>query len=145
MREEKSRPIVKRLLEYLDEIQASALPKSPLGEAIGYARRNKGALVRYIEDGRLKIDNNGAERAIKPLVIGRKNWMFCGREPAAHRAAILLSLVQTCKHIGVEPFAYLRDVIERVSTHPMSRILELTPREWKRLRQQSTSPAVAAA
>lgn len=63
----------------------------------------------------------------------------------AHRAALLLSLVQTCKHLDVEPFAYLRDVIERVSTHPMSRILELTPREWKRLRQQSTSPAVAAA
>lgn len=144
-REEQSRPVLKRLFESLDELHASALPKSPLAEAIGYARRNKVALMRYLEDGRLKIDNNGAERAIKPLVIGRKNWLFCGSEPAAHRAAILLSLVQTCKHLGVEPFAYLRDVIERVSTHPMSRILELTPREWRRLRQPSTSPAVAAA
>jgi transposase len=143
MREEKSRPILKRIFEYLDEIQLGALPKSPLGEAIGYARRNRDALTRYLEDGRLKIDNNGAERAIKPLVIGRKNWLFCGSEAAAHRTAILLSLVQTCKHLGVDPFVYLRDVIDRVSTHPMSRILDLTPREWKRLRQQSTEQAAA--
>jgi IS66 C-terminal element len=64
----------------------------------------------------------------------RRNWLFAGSEAAAHRTAILCSLVQTCKHLGVDPFTYLRDVIDRVSTHPARRILELTPREWQRLR-----------
>jgi hypothetical protein len=124
-------------------LQPTVLPKSPLGEALGYALRNRDALLRYLEDGRLEIDNNGAERAIKPLVLGRKNWLFCGSEAAAHRAAVLLSLVQTCKHLEPDPFQYLRDVIDRVSTHPMSRLSELTPREWTRLRKDSAAKAAA--
>ena len=75
-----------------------------------------GPLTRYTEDGRLKIDNNGAEQALRPIVLGRKNWLFAGSEAAAHRTAILCSLVQTCKHLQINPFIYLRDVIERVST-----------------------------
>src|SRR5262249_7833385 len=78
------------------------------------------ALTRYTEDGRLKIDNNGAEQALRPIVLGRKNWLFAGSEAAAHRTAILCSLVQTCKHLQINPFVYLRDVIERVSTHPVA-------------------------
>lgn len=74
----------------------------------------------------------------------RKNWLFCGSEAAAHRAAVLLSLVQTCKHVGGDPFVYLRDVIERVSTHPMSRIAELTPRQWRQLRQAPKREPAAA-
>jgi transposase len=72
------------------------LPKSPLGTAIGYALRNWGTLTRYTEDGRLKIENNGAEQAL--IVLGRKNYLFAGSEAAAHRTAILCSLVQTCNH-----------------------------------------------
>ena len=98
---------------------------------------------RYTEDGRLKIDNNGAEQALRPIVLGRKNWLFAGSEPAAHRTAILCSLVQTCKHLQINPFVYLRDVIERVSTHPARLVLELTPREWKRLRHDSRAQAAA--
>ena len=128
---------------YLREQQAAALPKSPLGAAIGYALRNWVALTRYAEDGRLKIDNNGAEQALRPIVLGRKNWLFAGSEAAAHRTAILCSLVQTCKHLQINPFVYLRDVIERVSTHPARLVLELTPREWKRLRQNSRAQAAA--
>ena len=119
-----------------------ALPKSGLGEAIGYALRNWTALTRYLEDGRLEIDNNGAERGIKPLVIGRKNWMHSGSERAVHRACVLLTLVNTAKAHDIDPFCYLRDVIDRVSTHPQSRIDELTPRIWK---QMMLSPAAAAA
>ncbi len=73
----------------------------------------------------------------------RKNWLFAGSEAAAHRTAILCSLVQTCKHLQLDPFVYLRDVIDRVSTHPASLVLELTPREWKRLRQDVPAKAVA--
>jgi hypothetical protein len=83
----------------------------------------------------LEIDNNGAENALRPLCLGRKNWLNFGSEAAAHRAMVLLTLVQTCKAHQVDPFQYLRDVIDRVSTHPMSRIDELTPRRWKELRR----------
>ena len=76
-------------------------------------------------------------------VLGRKNYLFAGSEAAAHRTAILCSLVQTCKHLQINPFVYLRDVIDRVSTHPARLVLELTPREWRRLRQDSGAQAVA--
>jgi len=132
LRQEEARPILEQLQAYLREQQAAALPKSPLGAAIGYALRNWVALTRYAEDGQLKIDNNGTEQALRPIVLGRKNWLFAGSEAAAHRTAILCSLIQTCKNLQVNPFLYLRDVIERVSTHPARLILELTPRQWKR-------------
>jgi transposase len=143
-RQERAVPLLERIRKWLKELQPTVLPKSPLAEAIGYVLGNWTALTRYTEDGRLKIDNNGAERAIKPVVLGRKNWLFCGSEAAAHRAAVLLSLVQTCKHVGVDPFVYLRDVIDRVSTHPMARIGELTPRQWRELRR-APKPEPAAA
>jgi transposase len=135
LRQERSLPILKRIHAYLKEIVVTALPKSPLGEAIGYALRQWAALTRYTEHGSLEIDNNGAENALRPLCLGRKNWLNFGSEAAAHRAMVLLTLVQTCKAHQVDPFAYLRDIIDRVSTHPMSRIDELTPRRWKELRQ----------
>ena len=135
--------VLERLQAYLQDQRAAALPKSPLSAAIGYALRNWVALTRYLEDGRLKIDNNGAEQALRPIVLGRKNWLFAGSEAAAHRTAILCSLVQTCKHLQINPFVYLRDVIERVSTHPARLVLELTPREWKGLRRDSGAQAAA--
>ncbi len=94
LRQEQARPLLAKLQAYLQEQQAAALPKGPLGAAIGYALRNWVALTRYTEDGRLKIDNNGAEQALRPIVLGRKNWLFAGSEAAAHRTAILCSLVQ---------------------------------------------------
>ena len=103
----------------------------------------KSALARYTEDGRLKMDNNGAEQALRPIVLGRKNYLFAGSEAAAHRTAILCSLVQTCKHLQINSFVYLRDVIDRVSTHPERLVLELAPREWKRFRQDSVAQAAA--
>jgi len=105
--------------------------------------RGMSALARYTEDGRLKMDNNGAEQALRPIVLGRKNYLFAGSEAAAHRTAILCSLVQTCKHLQINSFVYLRDVIDRVSTHPERLVLELAPREWKRFRQDSVAQAAA--
>jgi transposase len=99
--------------------------------------------ARYTEDGRLKPDNNGAEQAMRTIVLGRRNWLFAGSEAAAHRTAILCSLVQTCKHLQIDPFVYLCDVIERVSTHPARLTLELTPRDWKHRRQDRAAQAAA--
>jgi transposase len=144
LRQQKARPILKRIKARLEELRGHALPKSPLAEAITYACNQWAALERYTEHGALEIDNNGAERAIKPIVIGRKNWMHIGNEAAAKRTAVLLTLVNTCKAYHINPFEYLRDVIERVSTHPMSRIAELTPRIWKQLRQVQTPASQVA-
>ena len=128
----------------LDRQRAAALPKSPLGAATGYALRNWAALTRYTEDGRLKIDNNGA----RSRRYDRSRWAGenygCSRAVKRQRSrtAILCSLVQTCKHLQINPFIYLRDVIERVSspsgaTGPGTG----TPREWKRLRQRLRRPS----
>lgn len=141
MRRQQSKPILNGIHEYLKKITVTALPKSPLGDAIGYALRQWDALCRYTDNGSLEIDNNGAENALRPLCLGRKNWLFIGSEAAAHRTMVLLTLVQTCKAHHVDPFVYLRDVIDRVSTHPMSRIDELTPPRWKELRSQAVSAA----
>ena len=142
-RQQHARPVLSRLFEILTATLGEVLPKSPLSNACQYAINNRRALERYVEDGRLEIDNNGAERAIKPIVLGRKNWLFAGSEAAAKRAAILLSLVNTCKNLRIDPFAYLHDVIERVSTHPRSAVHELTPRQW--LRAQLAARASASA
>jgi hypothetical protein len=96
LRQEQARPILEKLHAYLQEQHATALPKSPLGTAAGYALRNWTALTRYNEDGRLKIDNNGAEQPLRPIVLGRKNWLFAGSEAAAHRSAILSIPSSTC-------------------------------------------------
>ncbi|UCF21493.1 MAG: IS66 family transposase [Gemmatimonadota bacterium] len=140
LRQEKSDPILQQIEETLEEIAPHHLPKSPMGEAIGYARRQWRALTRYAEDGDLEIDNNASERALRMVAVGRKNWLFAGSDAGGRRAAILYSLIGTCKRIGIDPFAYLRDLIARVSTHPMRRINELTPRGWKAERAAACTP-----
>jgi transposase len=98
-----------------------------VGEAIAYALSNGKALSRYLESPYLSIDNNASENAIRPIALGRKNWLHLGSDRGGRTAATLLSLVQSCKNLGNEPFAYLRDVLARVSTHPASRIDDLLP------------------
>ena len=120
-----------RFRPWLDEQADGVLPKSPIGEAVGYARAQWTALTRYVEDGDLAIDNNASERALRRVVTGRKNWLFCGSDAGGHRAAILYSLVATCKAHGLDVWAYLNDVLERIPTHPNRRRAELLPRNWK--------------
>jgi transposase len=133
LRQERSRPILTKLKEWLD--QQTFLPKSPIGEAIGYALNHWEALERYLEAGFLEIDNGASERAMKPVAIGRKNWLFAGSREGGKTAAILMSLCTTCKNLKIDPLAYLTDVLSRVSTHPARLIEELLPDRWQALRE----------
>jgi transposase len=126
-RAERSRPLLESFGAWLEGEARKVLPKSPVGEAIAYAQSNWTALVRYLESPYLSIDNNATENAIRPIAVGRKNWLHLGSDRGGRTAATLLSLVQSCKALGNEPFAYLRDVLDRVSTHPASRIDDLLP------------------
>jgi transposase len=131
LRQEKSKPLLLAAEHWLRAEAVRALPRSPLGKAFGYCLKLWPALLRYLDDGRLAIDNNKAEREMRRVAVGRKNWEFAGSDEGGKRAAVLYSLIATCRMNDVEPWAYLKDVLARVSSHPASRIAELTPRGWK--------------
>ena len=88
-----------------------------------------------LEAGFLELDNGASERAFKPVALGRKNWLFAGSDQGGQTAAVLMSLCTTCKSMGIDPEAYLRDVLDRISTRPAWRIEELLPDRWRELRQ----------
>ena len=140
LRRERAAPMLESLGTWLEGQSLRALPKSPIGQAVGYARSNWVALNRYLEAGFLAIDNNAAERALRPVAVGRKNWMFCGSDGGGRTAAILFSLASTCKALQIDPFSYLRDVLDRVCIHPARRIAELLPDRWQALQAVPASP-----
>jgi hypothetical protein len=106
-------------------------PAGPLAEAIRYALARWPALTRFLDDGRVELDNNPVERAIRPIALGRKNHLFAGSDGGAARWAIVASLLATAKLNDVEPFAYLKDELERMSNgQPMSRLDDLLPWNW---------------
>jgi transposase len=124
-------PVLDGFQQWLDAEALVVLPKAPIADAIGYVRNQWGALTRFVEDARLKLDNNIAERQLRRVAVGRKNWLFAGSENGAERGCVLYSLLATCKLHGVNPFEYLRDVIMRVGSHPARDVLELNPKAWK--------------
>lgn len=130
LRREQAVPLLARIDSVRQDLARTVLPKSPLGDAVRYLTNQWAALQRYVEDGRLAIDNNRAENQLRVVAVGRKNWLFAGSLEGARRAALLYSLVQSCKLVKVPPFGYLKDVLLRVATHPHQRIGELTPRGW---------------
>ena len=129
LRQKRSKPLLDQMLPWLKAQQKAFLPKSPMGKAIGYVLNQWAALNRYLEDGRLAIDNNAAERALRPVAVGRKNWLFAGSAEGGNRAAILYSIIGTCELQGVEPWAYLKDVLQRLANGEKPETL--TPRLWK--------------
>jgi hypothetical protein len=141
LRQEKSVPLLKSFGQWLDEQAAVALPKSPLGEAIGYARNQWAALQLYTTTGFLEIDNNAAERALRAVAIGRKNYLFFGSDVGGETAAVLYTFTQTCQGLGIEPWRYLRDVLERLPSHPRERLAELLPDEWAQAQRCGAEPA----
>ena len=115
--------------------------KSDLAAAIRYARSRWDELTAYVDDGRLEISNNAAENAIRPVALGRKNWLFAGSDRGGDRAAVLYTLIRTAKLNGIEPEAYLRDVLGRIGAHPLNRLDELLP--WN-IKRPLATPSVAA-
>lgn len=139
LRQAKSIPILEDIKAYLEREQPAVLPKSPEGMAISYTLSNWNALVRYCNDGDLEIDNNAAERSLRGIAIGRKNWNFYGSNEGGRTAAVLTSITTTCKRLGVDPFEYLRDLFRRISTHPQNSLDDLLPDKWEAARAVATS------
>ncbi len=139
LRDERSRPLLARIHERLLQARADVLPKSPMGQAVTYALNQWAALQRYLEDGRLAIDNNATERSLRGVAVGRKNWLFTGSEAGGRRAAVLYSIVESCRRLRLDPFAYIRDVLPRLASHPARQVEQLTPAGWR-----TTFPEIAA-
>lgn len=125
-------PVLDELQAWLEEHREHVLPKSPLGAAITYALNHWAALTRYPSDGNLAIDNNAAERAMRPLAIGRKNYLFAGSDRGGHAAAAIYSLIESARRHDLEPWAYLRDVLARIGPAPLSQLDRFLPDRWKR-------------
>lgn len=138
-RQEKSRPVLEKFKAWLTEQAPRHPPKGPMGMAIGYVQGQWEALCYFVNDERLPLDNNRSERALRTAAVGRKNFLFVGHDEAGRNLAGLYSLVATCVANELNPEAYLADVLTRVQSHPNSRLDELLPVAWKRLRAADTS------
>jgi transposase len=129
VRQEHALPLLNDLFAWMALKEAEVLPKSPMAGALRYCLKLEEALRRYASDGRLEIDNNRAERGLRPVAVGRKNWMFFQTEGGGETATVLLSLVMTAKAIGLNPQTYLRDILLRIGRE--SDVSKLTPHGWK--------------
>lgn len=139
VRQAHSRALVDELHAWLQDALAQVSAKSALAKAIGYAATRWTALTRYLDDGRIEMDNNAAERAIRGIALGRKNWLFAGSHAGGERAAAVYSLIETAKLGGVNPQAYLTEVIKRIAQHPVNRVDELLP--WNLAQEMGAASA----
>jgi transposase len=139
VRNEQSRPLVVALEAWLREQRAKLSGQSKVAKAIAYSLTRWVALTRFLDDGRLCMSNNAAEREIRPLVMGRHNWTFAGSDRGGQRAAAIYTLIQTAKLNDVDPQAWLADVLARLQDHPAKRINQLLPWNWKSERQQKAA------
>jgi transposase len=137
LRQLKSRPIADTLHQWLTLQRQEATDGTSIAKAIDYSLKRWAALTRFVDDGALPPDNNHIENRIRPIALGRSNWLFAGSLRGGQRAAAAMSLIQSAKLNGHDPYAYLKDVLERLPTHPASRIDELLPQRW-------TAPVAAA-
>jgi transposase len=133
LRQSEALPILESLGKWMKETYIKSLPKSTIGKALGYSIERWSELMMYASDGKLTIDNNPVENSIRPVAIGRKNYLFAGSHEAAERSAMLYSFLGTCKLTSINPFIWLQDVLRRISNHPINKIEELLPPNWKPL------------
>ncbi|HEV8493616.1 MAG TPA: IS66 family transposase [Candidatus Angelobacter sp.] len=138
VRAHQSRPIVQRLERALLRFKAGRrhLPQSPMGSAIDYALGQWTSLQGYLDDGRIEIDNNLVENAIRPTAIGKKNWLFIGEANAGERGAVVYTVIESCRRRGIDPYAYLRDVLTRLPHMTNRQISEVIPSAWRKAHLQ---------
>jgi transposase len=131
LRQSHAAPILLALRPKLEVLQTESLPQSPLGKAVRYALAEWEPLTRYVEDGRLEIDNNLTENAIRPSAVGKKNWLFIGHPDAGWRSAVIYSVIVSCRRRGLDPWEYLRDVLQRLPALKHSELDSLLPARWQ--------------
>lgn len=132
-RTEHSEPLVNTFWRWCEEQchRSDLVPGNPLAKALTYARARRVSLQVFLADPEVPIDTNHLERALRPIPMGRRNWLFCWTELGAKQVGIIQSLIVTCRLHGVDVYTYLVDVLQRVSSHPAKDVLDLTPRLWK--------------
>lgn len=131
LRQELAKPVLEALPPRLEAMREKHLPQSPLGKAIRYTLGEWQALTRYLQDGRLEIDNNLTENAIRPSAVGKKNWLFIGHPEAGWRSAVIYSVIVSCRRRGIEPWQYLSDVLQRLPAMKQSELASILPARWK--------------
>lgn len=131
LRQRQAKPIFIEVGQLIATMRKDVLPKSPLGKALSYAENQWPAMARYLEVASAELDNNSIEHSLRGVVLGRRNWLHVGQEAGGEKAANLFSLMITCRRLGVEPYAYLHDILRRLPHHPNKDIWQLTPRGWK--------------
>ncbi len=139
LRQDLAKPVLEGLLPRLEKMREKHLPQSPLGKASRYALGEWQALGRYLEDGRLEIDNNLTENAIRPSAVGKKNWLFIGHPEAGWRSAVIYSVIVSCRRRGIDPWEYLSDVLARLPGMKQSEIGSIVPARWKSVAAKLTS------
>ena len=130
VRQQQTRPILDALHDWMTLQRRQVPDGSATAKALDYSLRRWDALTRFVDDGQLPVDNNWIENQIRPIAIGRNNWLFAGSLRAGQRAAAVMSLIQSARMNGHDPYAYLKDVLTRLPTHKASRIVELLPHRW---------------
>jgi len=135
------RMVIERLHRALLKLQPRYLPQSLLGQALSYALNQWPLLERFLDHGEVEIDNNLVENAIRPTAVGKKNWLFFGSEEAGQRSAVMYTLIENCRLHGVDPYAYLKDVLERLPRTTNQEVAQLTPLNWKQARQSAVKRA----
>jgi hypothetical protein len=135
------RMVIERLHRALKKLQPRYLPQSLLGQAISYTLNQWPMLERFLDHGEVEIDNNLVENAIRPTALGKKNWLFFGSEEAGQRSAVIYTLIENCRLHGVEPYAYLKDVLTRLPHTTNQQVAQLTPLQWKQARQSAAKQA----
>ena len=145
LRAQESRPVMESLGETVRLLAKLRPPKTPFGRAMAYAASQWEGMMRYLEAPQAELDNNSTEHALRSVVMGRRNWLHVGQEAGGQRAANLFTLTGSCRRLGVEPYAYLCDIILRLGRHPQKDIWALTPRGWRDARAKATdAPAPPA-
>lgn len=131
VRRARSRPLVDALEHWMRGERRKLSSKAPLAKAMDYTLKRWVAFRRFLDDGRICMTNNAAERAVRGIAVGRRNWTFCGSDSGGKRAAAIYTLIETAKLNAVDPKAWLADVLARIADHPMKRIDDLLPWNWK--------------